>query len=411
MKQYLEFGKHIIENGYDMPDRTGTGRRSVFGGEMRFPLREGYPLVTTKKVFTRGIFEELLWILSGDTNNETLAQKNVHIWSGWALPETTYVTDERSRRMSRNVSVTCSTFHHPDGTYSTRYKDGVEHRLTLEEHTRIVRLESDEEAHAEYDKYAVNDCKYVVDTKGDLGPVYGKQWRSWDTGNGKTIDQIAELIENLKNNPYSRRHVITAWNPTDLPNEKISPQDNVRQGKMALAACHCLFQFFVRPLTLLERAKLYTKDGYIKLPTVWKGANEEHMSDEEAWINAVTVECATGFLDANLIPTKELSCRLDQRSADFPLGVPFNIASYALLTMMVAHCTDMAVGDFVHQFGDAHIYANQIETFKKQLEREPRKLPTLLINPAKKDIFSFTIDDFKLVGYEPDEALSFPVAI
>jgi thymidylate synthase len=254
MKQYLELCKHVMENGTEKGDRTGTGTISTFGYQMRFDLSEGFPMLTTKKLHLKSIIHELLWFLNGDTNVKYLQDNGVRIWNEWA------------------------------------------------------------------------------DETGDLGPVYGKQWRSWEGAGGETVDQISELIENIKKNPDSRRLIVNAWNVGEI-------------DKMALPPCHCLFQFYVA-------------DG-------------------------------------------KLSCQLYQRSADVFLGVPFNIASYALLTMMVANVCDLEPGEFIHTFGDVHIYQNHIEQVKLQLTREPRSLPSIRINKDVKDIFSYSFDDFTLEDYDP----------
>tara|TARA_R110000868_G_scaffold25366_6_gene98877 strand:+ start:774 stop:1568 length:795 start_codon:yes stop_codon:yes gene_type:complete len=264
MKQYLDLMRHVLENGADKSDRTGTGTRSVFGYQARYNLAEGFPLVTTKKCHLRSIIVELLWFLKGDTNIQFLKENRVSIWDEWA------------------------------------------------------------------------------DEKGDLGPVYGYQWRHWKTPDGKEVDQIKQLIEGLKKNPDSRRHIVTAWNPADV-------------DKMALPPCHSFMQFYV--------------------------ANNK------------------------------LSCQLYQRSADIFLGVPFNIASYALLTMMIAQVCDYELGDFVHTMGDAHLYSNHMEQAQLQLSREPRALPQMKINPEVKDIFEFTFEDFELVGYDPHPHIKAPVAV
>ncbi|MGF2616769.1 thymidylate synthase [Rossellomorea vietnamensis] len=254
MKQYLELCEHVLNNGTEKGDRTGTGTVSTFGYQMRFDLSEGFPMITTKKLHLKSIIHELLWFLNGDTNVKYLQDNGVRIWNEWA------------------------------------------------------------------------------DETGDLGPVYGKQWRSWEGAGGETIDQISELIQTIKNNPDSRRLIVNAWNVGEIE-------------KMALPPCHCLFQFYVA-------------DG-------------------------------------------KLSCQLYQRSADVFLGVPFNIASYALLTMMIANVCDLEPGEFVHTFGDVHIYQNHIEQVKLQLSREPRSLPSIRINKDVKDIFSYTFDDFSLENYDP----------
>ena len=264
MKQYLDLMRHVRENGVFKDDRTGTGTYSVFGYQMRFDLSEGFPLVTTKKTFLKGIIHELLWFLSGSTNIKYLVDHDVHIWDEWA------------------------------------------------------------------------------DEHGELGPVYGSQWRSWPGPDGKTIDQISRVVEDLKTNPDSRRHIVSAWNVAEV-------------DEMALPPCHSLFQFYVA-------------DG-------------------------------------------RLSCQLYQRSADIFLGVPFNIASYALLNMMIAQVVDLEVGDFVHTLGDAHLYSNHIEQADKQLLREPRSLPTIRINPEVKDILGFKISDFDLLEYDPHPGIKAPIAV
>lgn len=264
MQQYHSLLQHILDNGVDKSDRTGTGTRSVFGYQMRFDLGAGFPLVTTKKVHLRSIIHELLWFLKGETNIAYLKENGVSIWDEWA------------------------------------------------------------------------------DENGELGPVYGKQWRSWEGANGVVIDQVKDLIAQIKKNPDSRRLIINAWNVADLP-------------KMALMPCHTMFQFYV----------------------------------------------ANG----------KLSCQLYQRSADVFLGVPFNIASYALLTMMVAQVCDLEPGDFVHTFGDVHIYSNHMEQVHLQLSRTPYPLPTMKLNPAVKDVFEFRFEDFTLENYQSHPAIKAPVAV
>ena len=274
MKQYHDLVKHVLENGTQKGDRTGTGTISVFGYQMRFDLSEGFPMVTTKKLHLKSIIHELLWFLKGDTNIAYLQENGVKIWDAWA------------------------------------------------------------------------------DENGNLGPVYGHQWRNW---NSEEIDQITELIETLKTNPNSRRMLISAWNPSVLPDTTVSFSENVANGKAALPPCHAFFQFYV-------------SNG-------------------------------------------KLSCQLYQRSADIFLGVPFNIASYALFTMMIAQVCGFEAGEFIHTFGDAHIYNNHIEQVNLQLSREPRKLPIMKLNPDVKNIFDFTFDDFTLEGYEPHEHIKGAVSV
>ncbi|MNP94484.1 Thymidylate synthase [compost metagenome] len=274
MKQYLDLVQHVMQNGCQKGDRTGTGTKSVFGYQMRFDLNEGFPMVTTKKLHLKSIIYELLWFLKGDTNIGYLQENGVKIWDAWA------------------------------------------------------------------------------DANGDLGPVYGHQWRNW---NSEEIDQISELIKELKTNPNSRRMLVSAWNPSVLPDTRKSFDENVANNKAALPPCHAFFQFYV-------------SDG-------------------------------------------KLSCQLYQRSADIFLGVPFNIASYALLTMMIAQVCDLGVGEFIHTFGDAHIYNNHFEQLELQLSREPKPLPKMILNPEIKNIFDFDFDDFTLEGYEPHALIKGNVAV
>ena len=264
MKQYLDLMRHVLEYGDKKTDRTGTGTLAVFGWQMRFALRDGFPLLTTKKLHTRSIIHELLWFLQGDTNIRYLKDNGVSIWDEWA------------------------------------------------------------------------------DEAGELGPVYGKQWRRWETPDGRSIDQISLLVDSLKNDPDSRRHLVSAWNPGDI-------------GRMALPPCHLLFQF-------------YAADG-------------------------------------------KLSCQLYQRSADIFLGVPFNIASYALLTLMVAQVCGYRPGDFVWTGGDCHLYLNHLEQAREQLSRAPRALPMMTLNPEVRNIFRFRFEDFALSAYDPHPHIKAPVAV
>jgi thymidylate synthase len=264
VRQYLDLIQRVLDDGAEKSDRTGTGTLSVFGHQMRFDLREGFPLVTTKKIHTKSVIGELLWFLRGDTNVRWLQERGITIWDEWA------------------------------------------------------------------------------DDQGDLGPVYGYQWRSWPTPSGEHVDQIAAVVQQIRSDPDSRRHIVSAWNVADIP-------------QMALAPCHTMFQFYV----------------------------------------------AQG----------RLSCQLYQRSADIFLGVPFNIASYALLTHMVAQVTDLEVGDFVHTFGDAHLYLNHLDQARTQLARDPRDLPELWLDPAVRDLADFDLEHVKIAGYDPHPGIKAPIAV
>ncbi len=299
MKQYLDLLQDILDNGTDKGDRTGTGTRSLFGRQIRMDLNKGFPLLTTKKVFLRGIIHELLWFLMGDTNIKYLVDNNVKIWNEW--PYEGYKT-------------------------SPEYKNE-----TLEEFVEKIK----------------NDDAFAKKW-GDLGPVYGKQWVRWPSYDGKPINQIAEVVDMIKNNPDSRRLIVGAWNVADI-------QELIKAKKAAPPLCHTLFQFYV--------------------------------------VN------------------NKLSCQLYQRSADVFLGVPFNIASYALLTMMIAQVTGRELGDFVHTFGDVHIYNNHFDQVKEQLSRETRSLPTIKINPEIKNIFDFKHENFTLENYDPHPPIKAPIAI
>jgi thymidylate synthase len=278
VQQYLDLLQKILDEGEVKEDRTGTGTRSFFGHQMRFNLNDGFPLLTTKKIFFKGVVHELLWFLNGSTDNNELKDNDVHIWDEWE------------------------------------------------------------------------------DESGDLGPIYGYQWRHWlDQNSGESIDQIQNVIDQLKHNPSSRRIIVSAWNVADLPDESISPQDNVKNNKMALAPCHALFQFFVS-----------------------QGA---------------------------------LSCQLYQRSCDTFLGLGFNIASYSLLTHMLAQQCDLSVGDFIWTGGDVHLYLNHMEQAKEQLSREPYELPKLNIKRKPDSIYDYAYEDFELVNYQCHPHIKAPISI
>ncbi len=298
MKAYLDLLRRIIDEGAVKGDRTGTGTKSVFGHQMRFDLSKGFPLLTTKKVFLKGVIHELLWFLAGDTNIGYLVRNGVHIWDNDAY---------------RYYGELCAA-------------NGIE---------PISR----EEFLAEANEGNASDMAGY--RYGDLNHVYGYQWRSWPRPDGRSIDQISEVIDTIRNNPNSRRMLVSAWNVAEVE-------------QMALPPCHVMFQFYV----------------------------------------------ANG----------RLSCQLYQRSADTFLGVPFNIASYALLTMMIAQVCGLEAGEFVHTLGDTHLYLNHLEQAEEQLSREPRKLPTMRLNPDVKSIFDFRYEDFTLEGYDPHPAIKAPMS-
>ncbi|MDK7302581.1 MULTISPECIES: thymidylate synthase [Aerococcus] len=313
MKQYLDLLQTIFEKGHDKSDRTGVGTRSIFGYQMRFDLNEGFPILTTKKVAFGLIKSELLWFLRGDTNIRYLLENNNHIWDEWAFENWVNSEDYQGPDMS-NFG---------------------------------LRAEKDPEFKAEYLKVKADFCQKILNDEdfakkyGELGNVYGKQWRDWETRDGGSIDQIANILEQLRNNPDSRRIILSAWNPEDVPN-------------MALPPCHTLSQFYVN-------------DG-------------------------------------------KLSCQLYQRSGDVFLGVPFNIASYALLTHLIAREVGLEVGDFVHTFGDVHIYNNHFDQVKEQLSRQPGQLPQLEIK-SDKSMFDLEKDDIVLNNYHPQTPIKAPVAV
>ena len=312
---YLKLLTHILENGVKKEDRTGTGTISVFGYQMRFDLNKGFPLLTTKRVpFKLLVASELLWFIKGDTNIRYLLQNNNHIWDEWAFAKWVKSEDYKGPDMTN---------------FGIRATKDEEFAKILDGQMKL------------FTEKVLTDDEFAV-KYGDLGPVYGKQWRSWPAENGETIDQLKKVIEMIKKNPDSRRLIISAWNPTEVDD-------------MALPPCHTLFQFYV-------------VDG-------------------------------------------KLSCQLYQRSADVFLGVPFNIASYALLTHLIAHECGLGVGEFVHSFGDAHIYLNHLDQVNEQLSREPRDFPNLIINPEKKSIFDIELSDLTMEGYNPHPTIKAPVAV
>lgn len=313
-RNYLDLCRLILDHGTKKEDRTNTGTYSIFGHQMRFDLTKGFPLLTTKKVSFNLVASELLWFIKGDTNIRYLLENNNNIWNEWAFKKWVESDDYSGPDMTDfgNRSLM-------DPEFNELYKEQM----------------------ALFKEKIMNDDQFAK-TYGDLGSVYGKQWRKWRTSRNDTIDQLADVIHNIKTNPDSRRHIVSAWNPEDIPT-------------MALPPCHTLFQFYV----------------------------------------------ANG----------KLSCQLYQRSADVFLGVPFNIASYALLTHLIAHECGLAVGEFVHTIGDAHIYSNHIEQVHLQLERDMRECPRIELNKHKQSIFEFDLTDIKLIDYHPHPAIKAPIAV
>ena len=314
MKQYLDLAQTILDDGFIKSDRTGVGTKSIFGYQMRFKLQEGFPLLTTKRVAFGLIKSELLWFLKGDTNIRYLLEHNNHIWDEWAFERYAKSDDYNGPDMT-NFGIRALE----DESFNEVYQ--AERTLFRE---KILADEVFARKH------------------GSLGNVYGAQWRSWPSSDGGTIDQIKNVIDSIKNNPDSRRHIVSAWNPDEIED-------------MALPPCHTLFQFYVA-------------DG-------------------------------------------KLSCQLYQRSADVFLGVPFNIASYALLTHLIAHETGLEVGEFVHTLGDAHLYLNHFEQINKQLNRDTKSLPTLKLNTEKESVFDFDVNDIEIENYKPHKGIKAPIAV
>lgn len=316
MKQYHDLLEEILDFGTFKGDRTGTGTQSTFGSQMKFDLRKGFPLVTTKKVHMKSIIHELLWLLSGDTNIKYLKENNVTIWDGW------------------------------------------------------------------------------VNENGDLGNVYGKAWRDWVGDDGVSIDQIQNVIDRLKTNPDCRRLIVSAWNPSWIPDDSKSFSLNISNGKGALPPCHAFLQYYTTEMHPNDRIAEFKKHYSDKIK-VWDLRQSEYESKMDE----------LGF------PTRYIDLKLYQRSADVFLGVPFNIASYALLLMMTAQTVSMIPRNFIHTFGDVHIYNNHQEQVKLQLSREHRELPTMKLNPDVKNVLDFKYEDFELINYNPHPTIKGKVSV
>jgi len=383
MEQHQQLLEDILTKGRKKLDRTGVGTYSLFGAQMEFDLSEGFPVTTARKIFTRGTFAETLWFLSGSTNNEVLREANVHFWTRWALTEDKY--KERMLEPHERVLAYAKML-------------GTDPKQIIQE---LNKMGSVDAGHVYLDAQGVprvQDMK--IASKGDLGPVYGRMWRNWPTSNGQTIDQVATLVENLKKIPWSRRHIVSGWNPELLPDETKSHEENILNGKQCLPPCHTLFQFIVEPLTLEERmdyAHLTVEGVQTKLALTTSLDNLQ--------------DAMTQYLDNLMVPDKMLSCKLHARSQDVPVGTVFNIISYSLLVHMLCQQLNMKPGRYIHSMGDAHIYTNQIECVKKQLEVELRPLPTLNILRKPESIFDYNVEDFELVGYDPNPKIDYPIAV
>lgn len=404
MKNYLDLLQNILDNGQHYGDRTKTGRISLFGTQLRFDLTKGFPLVTTKKVFTRGIIEELLWFLRGSENATELVDKNVHIWDGWMV--TQELLDNPPERIKEASGYNT---HTKDGGILTSSEFFADAGITP---GHIGPMYGSVMRNAGYNDGAQQDALFgdkAIDVK--IKELASDKLRTavtenmdnpaaqMDVANSMTydIDQMQQLILNLKRNPHSSRHVVSHWIPEFLPDERLTPQENVLLGKQALAPCHVLHQYYCTRMTHEERYNKAVEMGYISKKQEPGSEYLSFTTDTE--------------LDLWKIPQFKLSMMMTQRSLDLCLGGPFNIASYSLLLMMVAQCVNMVPFEFIWSAGDAHVYFNQVEMAKEQLKREPRALPTMKINPAKTDLFSFTIDDFTLEGYTPHDKLDMPVSI
>lgn len=401
MKSYLDLGRDILKNGNVRGDRTKTGTTSVFGRQVRHDLSGNtLPMVTTKQLFVRGAIEELLWMLAGSTNNHDLLAKNVHIWDEWATEDGSlgpvYGAQWRSwptggGKMDVYLSI-------PERIALARKIAAAGQRKLFCSNKPGMKYEESLQAW-------INEFEQMVEENpGDAEAAEHVSQQLWLMGVPSTekregvIDQIAELIKNLKARPFSRRHCVTAWNPAVLPDESVSPQENVQNGKQALSSCHAFFQFYVREMTIQQRSDAYLASKDIAGPQLFDADLTEQVAGER--------------LDALGFPKYKLDCQLYQRSADFCLGVPFNIVGYSLLTMMVAQCVGMLPGEFVHTFGDLHIYSNHIEKFiSEQLPREPKALPRVWLNPEVKDINAFTMGDIKVIGYQCWPKIDYRVAI
>ena len=400
MKQYLDLLQHVLDHGRKREDRTGVGTIGVFGYQMRFNLADGFPLVTTKKMFLRGCIEELLWFLRGSTDNNELVERSVHIWDLWALKEDHVDENTRAPKYIHElIPEICAKLRIGNDEAKNMF-----HTINLTQGVNGLNKWLTE--------MGISPYNYDVLLKaGELGPIYGKQWVSWPGRCGETINQIERLIKALQERPYSRRHCISAWNVAYLPDEDHTPEENVVMGNMALAPCHAFFQFYVEDLTddeIWAQAPEHVRRALVTDGVRWNDWSEDLPIDKYPPYNGRAV--LEGMILDHDLKTKRLSCQLYLRSNDLPVGSPFNIASYALLMMMVAQQVDMLPGELVYTIGDAHIYLNQLDGVREQLTREPRPLPKLLLKRKPASIFDYTIDDFALVDYYHHPVIKFELA-
>lgn len=387
MQQYTELLREILTLGRRSENRTGVSTLSLFGRSLRFDLQEGFPLVTEKRVPLKSMVAELVWFLKGNTNADTLAAMGSTIWDEWAVP----VEVSQERQLSN---------------YERAMEYANKACLSVQDAISVLTTKgADAAGHAFLDEQGIpRSAKRLVAKKGELGPIYGYQWRHWRSWTGEVIDQMDELVANLREKPFSRRHVITAWNPSDLPNEAIPPHQNAIQGRMALAPCHMIFQFNVREMTATERLKHY---------------NHLAMSQGHSPMTAsdlVSDETIHAEMDREGAPKYFLDCMMTQRSCDAALGLPFNIASYALLTHLIAHHTGtMAAGDLIISLGNVHIYDNQLEGVETLLSREERSLPVLAIweLPHRTRLEDYGVEELVALvkNYDPHPAIPMPVAV
>ena len=412
MQNYLDTLDYILKSGRSKSDRTGTGTISSVGLQMRFNLNEGFPLVTTKKCHLPAIIHELIWFLKGETNIQYLKDHNVKIWNEWAVPEDVY----------REVPME----NHERVTYALLEKLTP---LSRPEFCKELNQMSVEKGHEYLTELGVpTTTQVLVMRAGEVGPMYGSQWVRWVDSYGRApINQIMNAQNTLLNNPDSRRIVVSAWNPSDLPDESISPVENVVAGNAALASCHAFFQLLPEPLSMVEimdLASATSEEAWRDLDFVWDSCISENPPKDEldaglwhrpdplfGWERKdfeVTFEATAKELG---LPLYRLSLQVYIRSNDMFLGAPFNIASYALLCMMYAQTANMLLGELIYTTGDAHIYKNHFEQVDQQLSRTPKALPTMRLNPDVKSVFDFKFEDFTLEGYEPHEAIKAPIAI